>query len=520
MPHLLGPISDRVLALVTNRLTRPASEHGLAEWLTTFFACDSRGRRFAPAYRSEQERKPPAAPAFACKPSSCSAGTALSTPPAAQGRHRGTPLRSLPHPLPAQLRPRVLRPDQHVLPRCRPPATGPQRPLARPAAAQPADPRRRDHGRRPAALPHRLCGQSAGLHHRRGGRRRRGASASAWGASCWWATGDAVGGERAGAGAGRDGLSDGAAGAAEPAHGSGPAARRAAQGPVGALHGREREAQGRRHAGQEVTQKDEVAGKDSGTRRFLVYSPERQQHERKLRRKQQDKVRARFERLQERVAGGEFERAEERERKQLKQAASGGSRGRRRRGSATWRAAFWRATTATATTTGAERRAEPGVLGERELRAGEAAGGALAAGDERAGADAGGGGARLQGPVAGRAGVPQHEGCAGPEAGVAPGGGSGASARAGGFLALVFDRILQRKLDQAGVELSSQRAWQALEAVQLVEFELDKERVKSGVCVNGDANSEARKVLRAWARLCRPPKPHPQGADHPLKGKR
>ena len=40
-------------------------------------------------------------------------------------------------------------------------------------------------------------------------------------------------------------------------------------------------------------------------------------------------------------------------------------------------------------------------------------------------------------------------------------------------MALVFDRILQRKLDQAGVELSSQRAWQALEAVQLVEFELD-----------------------------------------------
>ena len=78
-------------------------------------------------------------------------------------------------------------------------------------------------------------------------------------------------------------------------------------------------------------------------------------------------------------------------------------------------------------------------------------------------------------------------------------------------LALVFDRILQRKLDQAGVELSSQRAWQAVEAVQLVEFELDKERVKSGVCVNGDANSEARQVLRAVGARLQAPKPPTQG---------
>ena len=78
-------------------------------------------------------------------------------------------------------------------------------------------------------------------------------------------------------------------------------------------------------------------------------------------------------------------------------------------------------------------------------------------------------------------------------------------------LALVFDRILQRKLDEAGVDLSSQRAWQALEAVHLVEFELDKERVKSGVCVNGDANSEARKVLRAVGATLQAPKPPSPG---------
>ena len=61
------------------------------------------------------------------------------------------------------------------------------------------------------------------------------------------------------------------------------------------------------------------------------------------------------------------------------------------------------------------------------------------------------------------------------------------------------------------MELSSQRAWQAVEAVQLVEFELDKERVKSGVCVNGDANSEARKVLRAVGARLQAPKPPTQG---------
>jgi len=40
----------------------------------------------------------------------------------------------------------------------------------------------------------------------------------------------------------------------------------------------------------------------------VVYSPERQQHERKLRETQQEKVRQRLERLAERVAAGEFTR--------------------------------------------------------------------------------------------------------------------------------------------------------------------------------------------------------------------
>ena len=39
--------------LVANRLTAPA----LADWLRTYFACDSQGRRFAPAYLSDAQRQ-------------------------------------------------------------------------------------------------------------------------------------------------------------------------------------------------------------------------------------------------------------------------------------------------------------------------------------------------------------------------------------------------------------------------------------------------------------------------------
>jgi hypothetical protein len=42
------PFADRALVLVANRLTAPASEHGLAGWLETDFVCDRKGRRFIP----------------------------------------------------------------------------------------------------------------------------------------------------------------------------------------------------------------------------------------------------------------------------------------------------------------------------------------------------------------------------------------------------------------------------------------------------------------------------------------
>jgi transposase len=39
---------DRAFVLIANRLIHPASEHGLAGWLETDFVCDRRGRRFVP----------------------------------------------------------------------------------------------------------------------------------------------------------------------------------------------------------------------------------------------------------------------------------------------------------------------------------------------------------------------------------------------------------------------------------------------------------------------------------------
>lgn len=42
------PFADRAFVLIANRLIHPASEHGLAGWLETDFVCDRRGRRFVP----------------------------------------------------------------------------------------------------------------------------------------------------------------------------------------------------------------------------------------------------------------------------------------------------------------------------------------------------------------------------------------------------------------------------------------------------------------------------------------
>lgn len=44
---------SRVLVLITNRLSRPSSEHGLADWLETDFICDRHGRRYQPCWKQQ-----------------------------------------------------------------------------------------------------------------------------------------------------------------------------------------------------------------------------------------------------------------------------------------------------------------------------------------------------------------------------------------------------------------------------------------------------------------------------------
>jgi transposase len=48
------PFADRAFVLIANRLIRPASEHGLAGWLETDFLCDRQGRRFVPYWHRQK----------------------------------------------------------------------------------------------------------------------------------------------------------------------------------------------------------------------------------------------------------------------------------------------------------------------------------------------------------------------------------------------------------------------------------------------------------------------------------
>jgi transposase len=50
-------LADRALALVSNRLCEPSSEHGMARWLETDFVCDRSGQRWLPEWREEAERR-------------------------------------------------------------------------------------------------------------------------------------------------------------------------------------------------------------------------------------------------------------------------------------------------------------------------------------------------------------------------------------------------------------------------------------------------------------------------------
>ena len=53
--HAKGvPFADRAFVLVANRLIAPASEHGLAGWLETDFVCDRQGRRWIPHWHQRR----------------------------------------------------------------------------------------------------------------------------------------------------------------------------------------------------------------------------------------------------------------------------------------------------------------------------------------------------------------------------------------------------------------------------------------------------------------------------------
>ena len=440
LPQRLGAVADRVLVLVLNRLTRPSSEHALADWLTAFFACDSQGRRFAPAFLSDARRAAAKNPRVKVQ--------------AFQLQRWYRTLDAL-LPLKDEL-------EQHLFDRFRHlfalqcdlvfydltstyfEGLGPAQ-LAR-------------HGysrdKRPAN-PQILVGVAMvdGLpvsHTVFAGNRKDSTTVQGvirdlrarFGLGRFVFVGDrGMKSESSVAAVEKEGLGYLMAvqGRRNPVMDAALAAVK--EDGWMACEGWDRQPK------KNGSQVQEVTGKGSETRRFLVHSPERERHERKLRKKEQAKVRKRLERLQEREAGGEFLRRAAKEWK--RRAGQGGPSGCRA-GERAARAGGGGAQAGGVADRGvggadpgsasrppllrvaAGRGGAAGVRGERELRAGKAARGALAAGDGGARAGSGGGGAGLPGPVAGGGGVPDDEGRAGAAAGVAEDGGAGAGARAGG----------------------------------------------------------------------------------------
>jgi transposase len=51
------PLSERVFALVANRLTRPGSEHALAQWLEDFYVVTAQGSRWVPQWKASRRVK-------------------------------------------------------------------------------------------------------------------------------------------------------------------------------------------------------------------------------------------------------------------------------------------------------------------------------------------------------------------------------------------------------------------------------------------------------------------------------
>jgi len=51
------PLSERIFPLLTNRLTRPGSEHALAQWLEDYFVCNAAGSRWVPVWKQSRRVK-------------------------------------------------------------------------------------------------------------------------------------------------------------------------------------------------------------------------------------------------------------------------------------------------------------------------------------------------------------------------------------------------------------------------------------------------------------------------------
>ena len=521
LAQLLGPLSDRVLVLVANRLTAPGSEHALADWLRSYFACDAHGRRFAPAYRSDAERR------------------ASKTP---RVRVKSFQLQRWYRTLDALL-PLKERLEEHLFERFRSlfapncdlvfydltstyfEGLGPG-PLGCRGYS-------RDHR---ADAPQVLVGVAMvdGLpvsHTVFAGNRRDATTVQ-----------EVIADLRARFGLGRfvfvgdRGMQSEASLAALEEQGLGY---------LMAVQGRRsprmEQALGRLKPGawQACEQADgsakqngarvqEVTAEGETQRRFVVYSPERAEHERKLRQKQQEKVRQKLERLAERVAQGEFRRRAERQLKaRQKQAAQagqeesrdapqvsvqdaaaalvGGAAGRilaRDNGQRyyAWQLSeegqfeyFENASCA------AEKRREGHWLLETEEE-GLSAVEAVRSYQDLWRVEAAF--RSLKDVLELRPVWHRDEGRVRAHVLVAA-------------LALACDRVLQRKLRQAGLELFSTRAaWRALETVSLVEFELPGGQTKTGVCVNGEEggpNSEAYQVLKALGAKLEAPQPPEDG---------
>ena len=78
-------------------------------------------------------------------------------------------------------------------------------------------------------------------------------------------------------------------------------------------------------------------------------------------------------------------------------------------------------------------------------------------------------------------------------------------------LALLVQRLLERRLSQAKVKLSAEEALQALETVRVVQFQLDGQPPRQGVSTG---SPRARQVLKALdIRQLRPPTPPGQETE-------